>query len=356
MTDTRNEATLEIPAVEAEVAEQPRSEPEKAEGLSNRDALQQAITEKRTPQKEAPERPESAEPTRNEVKQAVAADPEPPSEFSAAGKKAWADKDVAGIQKEFRRIHDARTQEVTRAQRAEREAHEKVKPWVSLGEKAAPYIAARGKEGVSPDQAIMEALALIDSFKSENPATVKAELKKLGIDLDKEGSTPSKGDDESIRALQDSVNALLQDKKQQEFEKIAGTFSNSISTLAALKTRTGEPAFPGFQDSSEAGIEFARELGSLTKEPLFQKLVLRRFPDADHTVLVREAYIHLGGKVSGDPVKVSPQETQKHIEKSRRAAASTPGRVVTRNESSNLTGKLSNRAALARALAESREH
>ena len=69
-----------------------------------------------------------------------------------------------------------------------------------------------------------------------------------------------------------------------------------------------------------------------------------------------EAYKHLGGKVSGDPVEVSKETQSKHIEKSRRAAASTPGGVQRRNDSSNLIGKLSNRAALVRALEEQREH
>jgi hypothetical protein len=345
----------ETPAAPAPAAEAPK------ESLSNRAALEKAISEKRevrsdagVAENRAPSEPN--QPTKQEVKEAVAAGVEAPAEFNALERKAWEAGDVAGIQKAFRRVHDSRTQEITRAQRAEREALEGSKPWKDIASKAAPYIAARGKEGVTPEQAIMEALALIDSFKSENPQNVKAELKKIGIDLDAKPQEQKQIDPEVLSRLQAVENTLQEKERQQQFAALSQTFGQSIANLAALKTRTGEAAFPGFQDSSEAGIQFARELGSLTQEPLFQKLVLRRIPNATHVDLVREAYIQLGGKVAGDPVKVSPEAQQKHLEKSRRAAASTPGRVVARNDSSNLVGKLGRRAALQRALEEHREH
>jgi hypothetical protein len=350
-----NETTGSVEEAE-EFGKEPAAEETPA--LSNREAMERAIAERRETREKAEASVQASEqPSKEKVKEAVAAEVEPPSEFSAAGKKAWKDGDVLGVQKEYRRIHDDRTRELTRAQRAEKEALESVRPWRDLGDKMAPYIKARGKEGVSPEQAMMEALALVDSFKSENPAQVKAELKKIGIDLDapaKPGETQK--DDPAIRTLQDSVNALLEEKRQREFGEVKQNFTHAVSNLAALKTRTGEPAFPGFQDSSESGIKFAKELGSLTQDQRFVSGVLRRFPEADFTVIVREAYKYLGGKVSGEPVSVSPQSQQKHIERSRRAAASTPGRVASRNDSSNLVGKLSNRAALAKALDESRGH
>jgi hypothetical protein len=334
----------------------------KTDGMTNRDALRQAMQEKREPRTVA-EKPvaDAAQPSKQEVRDAVAADPEPPQEFSAEGKAAWKAKDVTGIQKEFRRLSDSRTAEITRAQNAERRAREEAqkaqnegKVWRDLGSKAAPYIAARGKEGVTPEQAMMEALSLIDALREADPAAAKAELKRLGIDLDK---APS---EKNAAAPQDSalvaeVQALKSYVEQQQFREVSQTFSQSLTELRALKTRTGDPVYPGFSDFSDSGQRFAQELGSLTREPVFRNLVLRRFPNATHTDLVREAYIQLGGKVAGDPVRVS-QSNQQHEEKSRRAAASTPGKPAARNDSSNLAGKLSNRAALARALAESREH
>jgi hypothetical protein len=347
-----NEATLEQPAAEETVQEPKQQEPE---GLSTRDALAKAINEVREPKAEAQAKePQSDTPTKTEIKAAVKADIDPPAEFNSAEKKAWVDGDIAAIQRAYRRVNDGRTAEVSRAQTSERQAIEKARPWQRLGEVAEPYIKAQGDLGVPPEQAMMNALALINSMKSEKPSVIKAELKKIGIDLDAEDGAP-KADDSKLESLQSTVNALLQEREQRVFEQTKAVFSDSITKLASLKNRTGEPVFPDFYDSSESGKQLAAEIGSLTKNVDFQRGVLRRFPDADHQVLVREAYKYLGGKVSGEPVTVS-QNDQKHIEKSRRAAASTPGRVVARDESSNLKGKLSNRAALQRALEESREH
>lgn len=345
-----HEATLEKPQVE-EVVQAPEGDG-KFDSLSNRDALEKAISEK----KETAEKPEvtKEEPSKTEVVQAVNADPEPPAEFSAAGKKAWKDKDIAGIQREYSRINTSRVQEVTRLQSEVRKEREEAKTWRELGKMAAPYIAARGEEGVAPEKAIMEALALIQEFKKGDPATVKAELRKIGIDLDKAPSANAQSNDE-IKTLRESQNRLEQYVQSQELQKTVQTFDTIFTSLNSVKTRTGEVPFPDLLDTSEKGMQFARELGSLTQDERFQAGVLRRFPDGNLETVVREAYKYLGGKVSGEPVKVST-ENPKHIEKSRRAAASTPGRIVTRNESSNLVGKLSRTAALARALQDHREH
>jgi len=341
--------------LEAPVAEQTVEAPKDFDGLSNRDALQKAVEIHREDKD-----PEQKAPTTTEVKQAVEAEPEPPSEFSANGKAAWRLKDVTGIQKEFRRIHDSRTAEISRAQKAEREAREEGKTWRELGKMAAPYIEARGTEGVSPDKAIMEALALINEFKKGDPSAVKAELKKIGIDLDRahtqnSAAIPIELRDE-IKSLQGMAAEYKKDKEEANFQRTVQTFGTIFSKLTSEKTRTGETVFPALLDNSEAGNEFARELGSLTQDQRFQAGVARRFPDATFETVVREAYKYLGGKVSGDPVKVSTQSTQQHIDKSRRASAASPGRTAPRVNDSNLSGKLSNRAALIKAIELNREH
>lgn len=349
--ETINDVRLEAPVPEQTVQETP-----KFDGLSNRDALEKAV--------EIVRDGKEVEPTRAEVKEAVQADIEPPSEFSKEGKEAWRRKDVFAIQKEYRRIHDARTAEITRAQRAEREAREiadrernEAKTWRDLGKMAAPYIEARGAEGVSPDKAIMEALALIQEFKKGDPATVKSELKKIGIDLDKAPSqTPTPSRDPKFETLLSTVEELKRDKDEQQFQKTVQTFDTIFQSLTSQKTRTGDPVFPDLLDNSETGIAFARELGSLTQDQRFRAGVLRRFPDADLTVVVREAYKYLGGRVSGEPVKVSTQSNQQHLQRSRRAAAATPGRTAPRIDDSNLSGKLSNRAALKKAFELHRGH
>lgn len=352
-----NQEVVEQPIAEPTPHEQVQQEP-KEEGLSNREALQRAISEKREPPTLGEEKKETLTDTstKAEIKEAVAESPEPPSEFNNQEKEAWKKGDIAGIQKAFKRLTDSRTKELTRAQKAEREALERVKPWQRLGEVAEPYIKAQGDLGVTPDQAMINALALVNAMRAENknPAAIKAELKKNGIDLDAEGSTAT--DQSKLDALQRTVDTLIEEREAQVYNQVRGVFSNAFEKLATQKTRTGEPVYPDLFDASEAGQQFAADIGSLTKDPRFVQGVTRRIPDADHSVLIREAYKYLGGRVSGEAVTVSTNDQQKHIEKSRRAAASTPGRVATRNDSSNLTGKLSNRAALARALAESREH
>ena len=326
--------------------------PKEFDGLSNREALKKSLEIHRDGQE-----PEAVEatPTNKAVQQAVDADIEPPAEFSSAGKAAWRNKDVAAIQREFRRIHDSRTAEITRAQHAERQAREEGKTYRELAKMAAPYIEARGAEGVTPEKAIMEALALVNEFKKNDPATVKAELRKIGIDLDKAPATTTQTSDPKIEALLSTVEELKRDKDEARFQQTVQTFDTIFTELTSEKTRTGESVFPDLLDNSEAGINFARELGSLTRDERFQAGVLRRFPNADLKVVVREAYKYLGGKVSGEAVKVSTQANQQHIQRSRRAAAAVPGRTAPRVNDSNLVGKLSNRAALIKALELNRE-
>lgn len=330
----------------------------KVDGMKNRDALSQAITEHRQARDEP-----KAQPTQKQVAAAVDAEPnDPPAEFNAAEKKAWADRDLAGIQRGYKRVHEARTVALSKAQAAERTARAEAeaaknegKNWRELSTVGEDYIKQREKEGVVPHQAMKEVFDLIREFKKD-PRGAKAQLKAMGIDMDAE-STPGAATapaaiDPALQTRLDRVEKFI---GQQETEKVVSVFSQSIGTLAALKNRAGDPVYPGFHDGSEEGKQFAAELGSLTREPLFINLVRRRFPNATHADLVREAYIQLGGPVSGEVASVSPSNKQ-HVDKARRAAASTPGRPAQRNDSSNLVGKLSNRAALQRAIAESREN
>ncbi len=358
MSEGENEVQNTESAEAVEVAETAQTEPIEAAkvepaALSNRDALAKAFEDKRIEQGIKPAQESSEQPTAKEVKAAVTADPEPPSEFSAAGKKAWKDKDIAGIQREYKRIHDARTVEISRAQQREREALEKTKPWARIAEMAEPYIKAQGDLGVTPEQAIMNALALVNSMKTEKPSAIKAELKKIGIDLDK-GETGESAGNDKVETLQATVNALLEERQQAQMQTVRGVFADAVSKLASQKTRTGQPVFPDLFDNSEAGERLAAEVGSLVTDPRFQQGVARRFPDADYSVLVREAYKYSGGRIEGEPVSVSTQNQKQHLDKARRAAASTPGRASVRSEAQNL-GKLGNKAALAKALEELRE-
>lgn len=335
---------------------------EKFDKLSNREALEKAVKviEEREPEKEAPalkkEDPKVA------ATSVVSDDVEPPAEFNAAERKAWKDKDIQGIQKAYRRIHDARTQEISRSQaeakKAREDAAKETQTYRTLAEKLAPYIKAQGDTGKTPEEAMTQAVALVYALKGLNPAQVRAELKGIGIDLDKspeESGSSSPKLEKEISTLQESVKALAFEREQEKLTRIANTFDAAFDTLRAQKTRSGEPVFPDLHDKGDDGMELARRIGSRTRDPFFQKRVLARFPQADFTVLVREAYIAEYGKVSGDPVQVSPKKTQEHLEKARRAAAVSPGKPAPRADSSSLVGKLSRRQALEKAL-EEREH
>jgi hypothetical protein len=330
------------------------NEVDSSDKLSNREALQKAITEVREIEPE----PQKESPTPKETKQIVDADPEPPSEFTAEGKEAWKNKDIRGIQKEYQRINTSRLQELSRAQTAEKQAREEAKTWKQLGEMAKPYIEARGQEGVTPDKAIMEALALVNEFRKANPATVKQELKRLGIDLDKAPENQvaiPKEVEEKINHLQNVTDQLHKEREAQRLEAVAVNFDTAFKYMASQKDRTGQSIFPDTPDNSEKGIELASNIGSLIRDPKFQQGVSRRIPDADFNTLVVEAYKFLGGRVTGEAVKVSEKNNQQQVEKSRRAAASAPSKTVARNDEKNLVGKLDRRAAIARAINEYRD-
>lgn len=332
---------------------------EKFDKLSNREALEKAVNvvREQEPEKESPKK---EEPVKSVV--TAADEPEPPAEFNATERKAWKDKDIQGIQKAYRRVHDARTQEISRAQseakKAREEAANETRTYKTLAEKLAPYIKAQGDAGKTPEEAMTQAVALVYALKGLKPAEVRKELKEIGIDLDKEPGDTSSASPEltkTISTLQESVKALAFEREQEKLNHIAKSFDAAFDTLKAQKTRSGEFVFPDLHESGEEGMELARRIGSRTRDEFFQKRVLARFPQADFTTLVREAYIAEYGKVSGDPVQVSPKKTQEHIEKAKRAAAVSPGKPAPRADSSALVGKLSRRAALEKAF-EEREH
>lgn len=326
----------------------------KPDTLSSREALQHALETNREPTQEKVAR---ETPTAREVKAAVEIDPEPPAEFSAAGKKAWTEKNVTEIQKEFRRINDSRTQEIGRAQTEARTAREEAKKSKEFMDSVSPYIEARlVGEGVPKEKAAVDAIRLAHALRTDK-AAAKIELEKLGFVFAPDGTQPPpKIDDSKITSLQATVNELVQDKRQQVHQQAAQFFGQVFSELSNLKTRTGQPVFPDLLDDSEAGMQLATRIGSRTRQPEFQQMVARRFPGSDYSVLVREAYVWEGGKVAGEPQVESPKNNQQHIQKARRAAASSPGGAVSRNGAESLVGKLGNRAALKKAIELNQEH
>ena len=331
--------------------------PEK--GMTTREAVREAIKKDRGEESEKQEQP-SAKAKPDLVVDEIA----PPHEFSAAGKDAWQKKDINGIQKEYRRIHDLRTQEMTRVQNEAKKAREdsakETQTWREFAQKVKPYIEARGKDGVNPETAIIEAMNLVDSFRSADPATAKAELKRIGIDLDAPAkaqttSTIPKEIEDKINSLQSFVENATQEREARKFQQLSGMFNSIFEKMGGEKGRTGQPVYLDLNDGSEEGIGLAKRLGSFALNPEFQAGVLRRFPGADFERVCREAYLAAGGRVSSDTAKVSPEQNQKHIERSRRAAAASPGRGVVKSVSSTKVGKLSRLDAVRLAIEEDRQ-
>lgn len=357
--------TIEPQAPESAAPETPKEPAKEQDASSRKDAIRKAI------EKHGDGRPKditdaSPKASKQVEEQTVrsASQVEAPQEFSAAGKEAWKKGDVAGIQQEYRRIHDLRTKELSRAQneakRAREEAAKETQTWRDFAQKVKPYIEARGQEGVSPESAIIEAMNLVQAFKSSDPATAKAELKKIGIDLD----APAKGAaaqaalppelEQKINSLQEYVEGAKKQIETQKFQQLSGVFNSVFEKMGKEKGRTGESVYLDLNDNSDEGIALAKRLGSFALNPEFQAGVLRRFPGADFERVCREAYLTAGGRVSGDAVKVS-QNNQQHLDKSRRAAAITPGRMAATNSRATV-GTLSRKEAIRRAMEEDRQH
>lgn len=326
----------------------------KTELLGNREAMAKALSQERE-QVEA--KVEAEAPTKTEVKAAVDADIEPPAEFSAKGKEAWKNKDIRGIQEEYKRVATSRLQELDRERSARTKAETEAKQAREYSDAIKPYIEDRLiNEGVPKEKAALDAIKLAHALRTDK-AAAKVELEKLGFKFAADDGTAQPiVDDSKIITLQERLERLERDKEAQIFQTTSQAFAKTFDSLTSLKTRTGDNVFPDLLDNSEKGIDLAKRVGSRTKQPEFQEMVARRFPEADFNVLVREAYIWEGGRVAGEPVQVSPKQNQQHIEKSRRAAASTPGRVVSKGGSDSLIGKLSNKAALKKAIELETEH
>jgi len=343
----------EQPVVETAVVEQPKEE---AKGLSNREAMQAAI-EKHKPEivyknRKSEEINDKSIPTKEEVKAVVSEDVEAPRGFNKQEIEAWKSKDITAIQKAYRRVHDEATREMNRAQSEERKAREeaqKAKPIRDLADKVKSYLAARGEEDLPDEAKIAQALQLVNEMRRGDSAAVKAELLKAGIDLDKPGAVANNSHNPEIDTLQKRLAALEQEKEAQRFNSFVNQFDGVFKKLGAEKTRTGDPVYPDILDGSDRANKIAKKIGSYALNPDFVEGVKERFPEADFSVIAREAYIFAGGRIGGQAASV-PNNNNQQIEKQRRAAASTPGKPAVRADVSTLKGKLGNRAAARKAL------
>lgn len=341
-------AAVETPAAEA-----------KPEGLSRRESLEKAVEVLNNKAEEAkPEVQQQAQPVQQEE------EIEPPNSFSAAEKEAFRKGDIKAVNKAFARLEKERRSEVSQIHRdrdtfkKEKEAFEnESKTYKDLTAKLKPYIEAQGAKGVPPETALLNALNLFDLIKKDK-AGAKAAIDEIPgeerIEQLENKNNLTSAEKSELRALQNEVNALKLEREQEKTERLANHFDSVFLKLQSRKSASGISAFPDIQNN-ETGMQMAAEIGSLVKEPVFRNLVLRRIPDASLEQFVEEAYKQLGGRITEENNTRSLSENKsKHIQRSRLAASSIPGRSSTTIAAKRKT--LSRREALAQAAEDLKEH
>lgn len=298
-------------------AEEPKKELTRSEDLDQ--ALAKAVaatsgeaTEEATPEKEeAKAAPEVA---------VVEEEVEPPAEFSGPAKEAWKNGDRKAIRAEWDRINHSRLGELSRLQNED-------SSFKGLVKELKPYIEAAGLQGKSPQQAVMEALALANELKNNPLESVRNIIKvaKLNPDSIFSDDAPQKNvPDENFTALQKEVEALRLEREQERLQVLGQHFGAVFQSLAEEKNKAGTQRYLDLQDT-EAGFKLASEIGSLIRKPDFQQAVRSRIPGAGLREFVVEAYRWFGGRVDESESSRS-QQNSNHVQKAKRAASSVPAR------------------------------
>ena len=337
----------ETPAIESEVVE--ATPEQKPELLSRKDALEKALEVSGYGSDSRPEEPKPApEP------QQVDPEMEAPAEFSTAEKEAFKSGNIKEINRAWSRVSNNRRQELQRLQNERSRETQDNKTWKDLVDVAKPYIEARGKEGVDPRAAVMEALNFINEVKT-NPREAKAAIDALTggrmEELENKDNL-TKTENSELRALQTQVQSLILEKEQVKHNNLVDHLDSAFNNLSTRKTSSGERQFPEIENTP-SGIELAAKIGAWIRKPDFRETVLQRIPEATTEDFVVEAYKFLGARIAVDSQSSQPTRNQQQINRSRLAASSTPGRSASSQGSGNKG--LSRRAAYAKAL-EDLEH
>lgn len=244
---------------------------------------------------------------------------EPPAEFSAEGKDAWRRGDRKGIHAEYRRIHEARTRELSRLQT---ETH----TLRQMSQTIAPYLEAAGLKGKDPTRAIMESVAVVNEIrKNPREALAKiAEARGIKVQFGDDGSGQNAPASPEISDLRNQVQALTSKLQADEVRRLAMQFDEVFGSMRSATNGAGEPMFPDLTPD-DRGRALAMRIGSLVRSRDFVAAVRSRIPGASLRDLVVEAYRWHGGRVSESAGTRSLTDNEQ-IERARRAASSQPGR------------------------------
>lgn len=350
-------------------------EVQKAEGLSRRDALEVALVASRESGSGAESDKRSKSDTEGvgkeeksgkgdvgdseellakEEKEAL----QPPAEFDTEEKADFLQASRKG-QEAILRLHKSRNKYLDKIKAEAAELQ-----WAKdLAKEAEPYLKAVG-EKMKPHEAVILSLKMRNEFDKGDPKKTAAQyLKAKGIEPPKElleDSTPSTQFEEQISPIQTKLNAIEQKIAKEEFEKKKGFLSSEWSSFEQEKNAAGELKFPDIQGNSEQVFKLSSNIGSLVGgetdlSKQFIANVTARIPGLTFQGLLKEAYRYSGGRVDDSETARTQENTQKHILKSNRAAASVPGQRGAGSVSGPVKKFKTRREALAHAIAEQSE-
>jgi hypothetical protein len=292
---------------------------EKVASMSRRESYEQARKDLEGKEPAA----EKAAPQAEEV--------QAPGWMSKEEKEHYKSGNFKEVEKAYNRLATARGNEARRLQE-EKSVWEKEKsesaPWKDISQKMKPYLEARRKEGVPDEQALLDALTLVDQIKND-PNGAKATIDQLSggrVEELENKNNLSNQEKEELRSLQSEVKNLKLERERDLHEKRSSYYDDLFTRVTSKKTSSGDNLYPDL-NNSQLGLVIAREIGTRISNPSFVQTVLERYPDANDEKIVEEAYKEMGCRVSdegGSPRTL--QDKSKHIIRSRIAAASTPGR------------------------------
>lgn len=353
------EIRTEIESEREQVVEDPN---EKKGELSRRDALEVAMELHNLKEKGEKPKEEVAAPAKVESKQTPQA--EEPKKLKAPAQ--WTKEEQADFEALTPKQQEAHMRLYNSAMNKFSELRQKgdeVKWATDLAKELTPFLKSRGDK--NPVQSISAALKFTNQFggpdatEADKRACVAAYLRANGMEVPKdfvaEGDTTKV--DEKISPLQKDVNDIKQELSQRKASESAAVMHQVWTTFEATKNAAGTARYPDINET-ETGLKLSSYIGNLVRgdtelSKQFIASVTARIPNLTPHQLLEEAYKFGGGRIDDTQSTARAQDPQKHLQQSKRAASSVPGRGVSQNGSP--PRKMSRRDAIAQAVADYRE-
>lgn len=325
-----------------------------ASGMSLREALETALEVNKddgsTQGVEQADRPaptgaESSPDTGGDGASAKASETEPtlqpPAEFTADEKADFLQltRKQQEAQLRLHRSRLSRLEEIKQEAQKLNQAKGEYEHVKDLAKKLEPYIKARGHKEPA-EVAMQKAVALYLETVADPKKSAAAILRARGLPVPKDLLDQPDDVDPKLTPLQEKLNAIENRLAQSDQKEAAARLQEQAAALnqvwsAFEQTKNGAGAFrfPDIRpETGETGLTLASKIGSLVggQSPLSQQflaIVRDKDPNATYETLLTEAYKFLGGRIDdSEPTKT--RNTQQHLIKSNRAAASVPGRGV----------------------------